>query len=974
MQRRYWNAIACATVRHSPTALTLAIALALSQAAPAQSAEDELLGEVTVTGSRVERSGFAAPTPTSVVSAEDMQRSAPIAIAEALAQIPSFRIASSPVTANTFADLRRVGAQRTLVLVDGRRHVPSQSNGTVDLNVVPAAMVERTELVTGGASASWGSDAVSGVVNIVLRKNLEGFIGNIQGGISKYGDDESVSGSFAFGHKIGERTHLLVGAEYANSEGVGSSHPPELARPWGINGNVGNTSTTNGLPGTIYAHDVRRSTLSPGGLIISVPLTATNPNLVALRGLQFLPNGQTAPFGFGQVFGNRMIGGTDNAGEYTNVGGATKYPLERYTVLTHIDHELTDDTRVFFEGSYAHSLTDGRGNPARNEGTTPFGATPTCTQDAAAPAGGRFRTLSTTALGTITVGIDNPYLPAAVRTLMQGGGINCFSMGRSWREPGLGEFQAHDGVPKMLRGALGGSGKLAGTWSWDAYFQSGRTEYNTIRSFNRNEAKFRNAMDAVDEGLLRTGVRNNNIVCRINADTSTTNNDAACVPVNMFGFGSISEAAKAYFVGTSRLEQWTWQSVGAATLRGEPFSVWAGPVSIATGLEYRQERIKAVADPIAEANGWHTGNVKSIQGSYEAREYFAEAVIPLAKDKPLARELDLTLAGRHTDYTSSGGVTTWKAGLSHTLNDQLRLRATRSRDIRAGNLGELFTATSVTVGNIRNPLTNVTSQVPVTTRGNPSLEPENANTTTAGIVYAPSWLEGLRLSADWYSIRIKGLIGVIQSQQVLDRCYLDNLAQFCADVATGTGGVITGVTVRQQNLNYFETSGVDIEAAYRFPLSSVSENLPGRVNVRLLANYVDKLATTAAINATTTELAGQYTNPEWTLFGTVGYDLGRFSAVLDLRYFGSGTIDNAKTVGTGPLNLNVNDVASNFLTNATFQYDLGDKGPLHDAQIYLRVNNVFNRGIPFPSQGVGGAAAEEFLVGREFRLGARFRF
>ena len=975
MQRQYWNDPACARLRHKPTALALAIALALASAAPAQNApNDEELGEFTVTGSRIERSGFAAPTPTAVVSAEDLQRSAPIAIAEALAQMPSFRIASSPVTANTFANLRNVGPQRTLVLLDGRRHVPSQSNGTVDLNVVPAAMVERTELVTGGASASWGSDAVSGVVNIVLRKNLEGFIGNIQGGISKYGDDESLQGSFAFGHSFGERTRLLIGAEYANSEGVGSSHPPELARPWGINGSVGNTSTTNGLPGTIYAYDVRRSTLSPGGLIISVPLAATNPNLVALRGLQFMPNGQTAPFGFGQVFGNRMIGGADNAGEYTNVGGATKYPLERYTMLAHLDYDLTDDTSVFFEGSYAHSLTDGRGNPARNEGNTPFGATPSCTQDASAPAGARFRTLSSTALGTITVGIDNPYLPGSVRTLMQGGGINCFSMGRSWREPGLGEFQAHDGVPEMLRGALGASGKITGSWTWDAYFQSGRTEYNTIRKFNRNEAKFRNSMDAVDEGLVRTGVRNNNIVCRINADASTTNNDPACAPVNMFGFGSISEASKAYFLGTSQLEQWTWQTVGAATLRGEPFSTWAGPVSIATGAEYRQERIKAVADPIAEANGWHTGNVKSIQGSYEVREAFAEAVVPLLKDKPFARELDLTLAGRHTDYTSSGGVTTWKLGLSHTMNEQLRLRGTLSQDIRAGNLGELFTATSVQVGNVKNPLTNVTTQVPVTTRGNPTLNPENAKTATAGFVYDPSWADHLRLSVDWYSIKIKGLIGVIQPQQVVDRCYLDKLPEYCADVSTDGIGTITGVTVRQQNLNYFETSGVDIEAAYQIPLSAVSGSLPGRINLRLLANYVDTLATTAAVNATTTDVAGQYTNPDWTLFGTVGYDIGRFSTTLDLRFYASGTIDNSKVVGTGPLDLNVNDVASNFMTNATFQYNLSSIGAAQNAQIYLRINNVFNRGIPFPSQGVGGGAPEEFLVGREFRLGARFRF
>ena len=653
--------------------LLLAAGLALALPAVAQSpADDSELGEVTVTGSRVARSGFAAPTPTAVVSADDVQRSAPIAIAEALTQMPSFRIASSPTTANTFADLRRMGAQRTLVLIDGRRHVPSQSNGTVDLNVVPSAMVERTELVTGGASASWGSDAVSGVVNIILRKDLEGFIGNLQGGISRLDDDKSVMGSFAFGHRFGERTHLLVGAEYADSEGVGSAHPPEFARKWGEAGSVGNTSTTNGLPGTIYSHDVRRSTLSAGGLITSIPLTATNASLVALRGLQFLPNGSTGPFGFGQVFGNRMIGGTDNVGEYTNVGGQTKYPIERYTAMARVTHDINDDTSVFAEGTYAHAITDGFGNPARNEGTTPFGTTPTCTSVATAPAGSRFRTFSTTALGVITVGIDNPYLPANVRSLMQSGGINCFAMGRSWRDPGLGEFQANDGVPQLFRGSIGASGKLVGDWTWDTYLQAGKADYTTIRRYNRNEVKFRNALDAVDEGLLRTGVANSRIVCRINADTVTTNDDAACVPANIFGFGSISPASIAYWQGTSRLDQETRQSVGALTIRGEPFSTWAGPVSLATGIEYRKEEIDAVADPVAEANNWHTGNVKSISGSYNSKEGFAELVLPLAKEAAWAEALDLSLAGRYTDYSSSGGVTTWKVGLSYTINDQVR--------------------------------------------------------------------------------------------------------------------------------------------------------------------------------------------------------------------------------------------------------------------------------------------------------------
>ena len=172
-------------------------------------------------------------------------------------------------------------------------------------------------------------------------------------------------------------------------------------------------------------------------------------------------------------------------------------------------------------------------------------------------------------------------------------------------------------------------------------------------------------------------------------------------------------------------------------------------------------------------------------------------------------------------------------------------------------------------------------------------------------------------------------------------------AAFCADISTGAGGVITGVTVRQQNLNYFETSGIDLEAAYRFPLASVAEGLPGNVSLRLLANYVDKLATTVALNATTTDSAGQYSTPDWTIFGTLGYDLGAVSTTLDLRYFGGGTIDNTRVVGTGPGNININDVASSFLTNLTMQYDFGKAGRFGNTQVYLRVNNLFNQGRRF---------------------------
>ena len=300
-----------APVRLCTRSLLLAAGLAIALPVVAQSSADSELSEVTVTGSRVARSGFSAPTPTAVISADDVQRSAPIAIAEALTQMPSFRIASSPTTANTFADLRRMGrsARSCLSMEEGisfaiERHVDQRG---------ATAMVERTELVTGGASASWGSDAVSGVVNIILRKDLEGFIGNFQGGISRLADDKSVMGSFAFGHKFGESTHLLVGAEYADSEGVGSAHPPEFARRWGEAGSLGNTSTTNGLPGTIYCARRAAFRLSRRRPHHFHSAHSHEPSLVACAVCSSCPmlHGSVRIW---SVFGNRMIGGTDNEG------------------------------------------------------------------------------------------------------------------------------------------------------------------------------------------------------------------------------------------------------------------------------------------------------------------------------------------------------------------------------------------------------------------------------------------------------------------------------------------------------------------------------------------------------------------------------------------------------------------------------------------------------------------------------------
>lgn len=930
----------------SSPALLLAVQAVLAQQAPtdaARSADGGVINEVVVTSTRVSASGFTAPTPTSTLTADDLQQTAPLNVTEALAQIPTFRTTLQPSSAALYANLRNIGAQRTLVLVDGRRHVPTFSDGTVDLNLIPTALIQRSEVVTGGASASWGSDAVAGVVNLILKDDLVGFSGTAQGGVSDEDDGENYSASVAFGTGFADdRGHFLIGAEYAESDGIRTMQPPYYSRDWLGRNSLGNAAfATNGLPGVIYADDVRRADVADGGLITSGPL----------RGTEFLPSGATGQFGYGQVFGNNMIGGTSNYGDAPIPGGDVMYPYERFTVMSRARFDVTDDVRVFAEGTYGRNISDGYTNPARNNGS--ITAVNSCSQ-----------TTLASSLGSINVNINNAFLPQHVREQMLAAGVNCFAMGRTFRDPGMGQFRVHDGSPDVYRGVIGAEGSLVGSWKWDTYAQYGENTFEQNRIGNLNIPKFRRAIDAIVDGA-------GDIACRVNADASLTNDDPTCVPFNLFGNGSPSQAAIDYVTGTSWMEMETKQTVAAFNLKGDLFSTWAGPVSVATGVEYRKEEIDARVDAESEANNWQTANRKGIRGSYDLYEVYGEAVVPLLTDKPFAQSLDANLAARYTDYSSSGGVTTWKAGLNWDVTSEYRVRATLSHDIRAGNLGELFTPTAVTISNVRHPITATSVPAATTTTGNPTLAPEEADTFTAGIVYSPTWLDRFSASVDYYSIDIDGQIGTLTPQQILDRCFLDNVQAYCNRVSTSATGVITGILRQYENLDTFKTSGVDFELSYGMPMTWNLLRADGDLRFRLLASYVDKFATTATAAGVTVDDAGEYNNPHWTAFASIGYEGERWSLTLEERWFGGGAVDNTLVEGLAAANgINRNDVPSSLYTNVTLQYAL-NPASAWDAQIFLRVNNALNEEPPFPETGTAAGTLFD-PMGRNYRLGIRF--
>jgi outer membrane receptor protein involved in Fe transport len=915
--------------------------------------------DIVVTASRVNRSGFTAPTPTTVLNAGELQRRAPNNVSEVLNELPTFRASISPNTQSlslansgqTYLDLRGLGSQRTLVLVDGRRVTPSSTAGQVDVNVIPSSLIDNIEVVTGGASASWGSDAVAGVVNIILKKKMQGIEASAQYGISDRSDDRNYTFTGAAGTSLLEdRGHILIGGEYSKDEGIG--YDGILKRQdWIKNrGSVSNPLwATNGLPATIYANNVQFANQAPGGVI-------TGPNNAAfinsgLLGTTFNADGTTGKLQYGQVFGTSMIGGSQPGNNFT-VWQPYRAPVERWNVLARLDYELSDALNFNIEASNARSTTDFLALPPKDGG----GASTTV------PAG--------TPPGVLIARIDNPYLPQSVRTAMLNAGLNAVFIGRDgYNLNGFIENLEHirstntnQRIVVGLNGALG-----LGNWHWDTYYQYGRNTVDETRTGNnRIMAKYREATDVV------TNPANGQAICR----STLTNPTNGCVPFNIFGVGTASAAAIAYTTGVGTVNNKQVQQVAAANLKGDLFSLPAGPISAAFGGEWRKETVKQRVDSISAAGGFEFTNQQPLSGAFNVKEAYGELVVPILKDSPFGRSLDLQLAGRYTDYSTSGSVGTWKAGLTWNLNGQVRLRGAVSRDIRAGNMSELFTNQAASpfvpidrVLNVPSPLTAISAVA----GGNPNLKPERALTYTLGIVLQPEWLPGFRFSTDYYNIRIDDVITQVAGQTIIDRC-AQGLAVYCGQIDRNpdpANAYITQVRSPFLNLNKFQTSGLDFELIYARPTAFLPWG--GDFVLRGLATYTHKFSTTDAVG--TIDRAGQLGGagvPHWTGSATFTYNLANFSTALQGRFIEGGNIDNLAKPGTST-SANIYTVPTKTIWSLSASYDI-----VHSAgrkvQIFGIINNLFDSNPPFPFQPSSGITSPYYDgIGRAFRFGVRVK-
>jgi outer membrane receptor protein involved in Fe transport len=891
---------------------------AFGHAAAADAAAPQV-DEVIVTATRVARAGFEAPTPTTQVGSLDIQKSNVTNIADQLNKVPEFRADSTPATTShssqqaggNFLDLRGLGATRTLVLVDGMRFVPTTAASTIDTNVIPVGLIDHVDVVTGGASAAWGSDAVAGVVNLVLKHNLTGLQGEASFGESQHSDDREYHVALSGGTNFaGGDGNIMSGAEYSDNGGVGSNRS-WFQQHWATISNPA-YKPGNGQPQDLIVPDVHVSTASLGGVITSGPL----------KGTQFLPGGGTTPFQYGTNVGSTYMQG--GSGIYPGDLVDLVTPLQHGAFMARVSYDFSPTLQGFAEATlgYSHS---------------------------------RFNLSTSYETGTITIKKDNAFLPTSIVNQMTADNITSFQMGRI--NPDIA-YNVVDDANLTMRGAAGLKGQLGGGWTWDANLEVGRTRYSASIYNNILNTNWNQAVDSVIGP-------NGQPVCR----STLTNPTNGCVPLNLFGYGSPSSAAIAYITATQSLLTHIDEQAAQANLHGTPFSTWAGPVSLATGVEFRREALNQESDANSQAGAFQIGNPRAMSGSYSVEELYAETVVPLVEGATLVKNLDLNAAARVTNYSTIGTVETWKVGLSWALNDEWRVRATRSRDIRAPNLNDLYTPYILTFSTITDPQTGKQLTVAQPQEGNPDLKAEVADTTTAGIVYQPEWLSGLRMSVDYYNIDLKGAVGTLTAQNIINRCETNDpsLCQYITRDATGN---ITTVVRTNINLSEMKTDGVDTEISYNTPLSRYFERLPGTIDLRLLTSWTDNFITDDGTTVLNTGGVSGTGGPHWRATASVTYDAGPLRLYAETRYVGPGEYDVNLTY-------NNNHVNSQTVVNTTVQYTLKHEGD-RNLQLFATINNLFDAAPPVaPYNFIFGSPTTASLfdvIGRRFTVGARFAY
>ena len=1006
------NGIGCGrSARLASVSLSsLVLALGGAGAVHAQEAGQAKAGtvdEVVVTGSRVARSTFVTPNPVTVVDNREMEKLALTNVGDVVAQLPqnSNFVSSANVGAGNFnigaqlANLRGLNpffGTRTLTLVDTRRVVPTTTGGAVDLNVIPSLLVARTEVVTGGASAVYGSDAVAGVVNVILDTRLQGLKAQVDYGQTFRDDGKDVHVSAAGGTDFaGGRGHIVVGGEYERDGGIGNCSQVRewCAASYGVFTNAGFASG-NGAPHYVIGPGAGSLT-SLGGVFLASPFT---PPSLANRGFNAagtaLADYDPGNFSAG-AGGFTPTQGGDSVGSYDYL--TIRPEVKHYSLLSHATFDLTDRVQAFVEGAYSHRSAS---NVQAANGALGFPID--------------------------FIYSDNAYLPAAAAVQFGPFPFNFVPFNRSVANllP-----QTNDTTTNIWRVAAGLKGDLWAGWRWDAYYAYGRNRtsqrlhndvVNDLSAPLLGPAAagsydfFSWATDAVH---AVPGDLSSPIVCRATAAAYGPVNPlaAGCKPLNLFGLNNADPAALAYAYRTLHEDLAYQQHVVSGSINGDLYQGWgAGPIRLAAGGEYRHENGEVTHD-LANQPWYHQyllGYGEDYAGKVSVLEGFAELNVPVLRDLPFARYLELDGAVRQTRTKTTSGVsgdsktqdiTSWKISGIYDVTDWLRLRATRSRDVRAASFQELYSQTVATgglFGTVTNPWTgNPQDAARIVTGSNFALSPERADTTTVGVVLSPhGLLAGFHASADWYQIRLNDAIAQLGAQNIVGSCF--SAGTFCdllQGVSDGAGGFsdITGIANSNVNLAGYVTRGVDFEADYTLPLDRFDKSWNGSVNVRVIASYLYDMLVDSGSGAAIVNYAGQTgptaafgnfnTSPKWQGNAFVSYSNGPFTGTVQVRYIGPGrfeTIDpNTGLPVLGPgdagysttyaASISDNTVSSAVYVNLAASYRLSEQ-----LEVFGAITNLFDKTPAIAPGGNGYPTNPVYFdtYGASWKAGVRLKY
>lgn len=942
-------------------------------AATAPDEEVQRLDSITVTGSRISNPNVLSPAPVSTLTAEAIQASGAVNIGDLLTTMPqlatTFTMGNSTRFIGTAGvaqqDLRNLGPARTLVLVNGRRMIGASSGSSaVDTNLIPIDWVDRVEIITGGASAVYGADAVSGVINFILKKNYQGLNLHAQYGNSQHGHFDEKFLAVTGGKNFAEdRGNFAVSLEHSRQDAL------EFRDRFG-NQAFATIRTPGGPTDAVLMPDAGSFLFTDGGTFTTAGLTDLASRFV------FNPDGSFRP--------QRFDGITDNAGACSNCdrsdGNQTVQLQPKYdrTTLSAIaSFDLNQDHRLYFEGLY--NLADSKAFFAPT-----FGSATTGNAHLIQP--------------------DNAFITPELAALTGG---EAFEVSRNDVDAGR---RGESTERQTGRVVFGIEGNLSSDWQYDASVIYGRVHERRENLNNRVLERFYAGLDAVVDPA--TG----NIVCRSTIDPTTRNEAyfrnsnspdgiispevaANCVPFSVFGEGAIDPAAAAFFNTTTITKTRLTQFVaGGSLINNDLFELPAGPLSFGTGVEYRRETSRQENDPLDVSGQTFLNAIPSSGGEYNVKEIWAEVAVPILSDLPLIKSLSVGAAARYSDYDIVGSTEAWRYNLDWAINDSLRIRGNMSAAVRAPNIDELFSGQAQNFNFINDPcdvnnIGNTTNPdvrrancaalgVPAdhvdtvlgTNEGisgsNPDLEPETGRSWTAGFVFTPSFLPGFGLNVDYWEIRLTDAIAAVAGQGTADRCVdspsgIDNV--FCSNITRDpVTHQITFFRSLNENIAAIETDGIDIGVYY-------SHNLAGGtmrwdLNATRVLSYDDFPFQDDPDEAIDSN--GTLGFPEWKAVLRVDYSRDNWGVNWTTRYVSDGLRVTNESFEANPTSTTPIKAGSGVVHDIRGSYTFLDSG----LQVYAGVTNVFDSDPPVNLFGTGFGSALYDTIGRAYYLGINYKF